>query len=87
MQIINAREDFQANRLNADFFRFFEMDADFPDDWKLEINVKSKSEGGSDPLIGSTIIDLEDRYMGENSTYQRLKLKSLEQVLMNIVNS
>ena len=39
------------------------MDAVLPRDWRLEISIKDKTTAafGSDGLIGSTVIDLENR--------------------------
>jgi hypothetical protein len=73
------------NTLSPDFFKFFEMDAELPQDWKLTINVWSKNDGGSDSLIGTTIIDLEDRYIGEYRSREMLKLKSLEKYYTEIL--
>jgi hypothetical protein len=66
------------NSLNPSFYKYFELDADLPDDWKLTINVKSQTDSGFDTLIGSTSIDLEDRYIGELINRETLKHKSLE---------
>jgi len=78
IKYINDRNNFIPNTLNPDFFKYFELEAELPQDWKLTINVMSKNNTGSDSLIGSTIIDLEDRYLGEYRTRELLKLKSLE---------
>jgi hypothetical protein len=78
IKYINDRNNFIPNTLNPDFFKYFELEAELPQDWKLTINVMSKSNTGSDTVIGSTIIDLEDRYLGEYRTRELLKLKSLE---------
>ena len=78
IKYINDRLNFVPNTLNPDFFKYFELDADLPQDWKLTINILSKNNTGSDTLIGSTVIDLEDRYLGEYRTRELLKLKSLE---------
>lgn len=38
----------------------YELDAHFPQDWKLEISIYDKGSFGNS-LIGSTYIDLENR--------------------------
>jgi len=86
VKYVNDRQNFVVNSLSPDFFTFFELDAEFPHDWKLTINVKSRNEAGSDSLIGTTIIDLEDRYLGEYRTRELLKLKALEQQYTEILN-
>lgn len=78
VKYVNDRNNFVPNTLNPDFFKFYELEAELPQDWKLTINIMSKNNTGSDTLIGTTIIDLEDRYLGEFRTRELLKLKSLE---------
>jgi len=51
--------------LNPNYFRAFELDATFPDDWELQIHIKDFKTFWKDALIGSTSIDLEDRIIGE----------------------
>lgn len=46
--------------LNPQYFRYYELDAVFPDDWKLEVAIHDKGTF-SDKVIGSTIINLENR--------------------------
>jgi hypothetical protein len=46
--------------LNPKFFRFYELDAFFPEDWKLEVAIYDKGTF-VDNLIGQTTIDLENR--------------------------
>jgi len=86
VKYMSDRQNFVPNSLSPDFFKFYELDAEFPQDWKLTINVKSRNEAGSDSLIGTTIIDLEDRYLGEYRTRELLKLKALEQQYTEILN-
>jgi len=52
--------------LNPQFFRSYEFNAVFPEDWKLEIQIYDKgSLSFTDALIGACQIDLEDRVFGE----------------------
>ena len=71
------------NTLNPSYFKYFELDGDLPQDWKLTINVRTKKEGqiGKGSLIGSTTIDIEDRYIGEKKNLKITSLKSYEDVL------
>ena len=76
---IQTRDNFVPNSLSPDFYQMFELEADLPKDWKLTINVMSFSSGsGSDSLIGSTEIDLEDRYIGEQRTRKYIAMKAYE---------
>lgn len=70
--------------LNPHFFKYYELDADLPQDWRLQINIKSKGAAG-ESLIGSTIIDLENRYLGEKSSRITLQGKSLEEEYKNLL--
>lgn len=48
--------------MNPKFFRIYELDAKFPEDWKLEISIWNRAMVSfADSLIGTTIIDLENR--------------------------
>ena len=75
--------------LNPGYFRSFELDAFFPDDWKLEISVINS--GFLDSLIGSTVIDLEDRFYGNMNNKQRLSyeinLKHFESEINRLLSS
>ena len=76
---ISDRSAYVANTLSPDFYKYFELQADLPNEWQLTIDVKSKIEGAlSDTLIGSTTIDLEDRYLGEERNRTLLQIKSYE---------
>lgn len=57
---INERDDAMMGNLNPQYFRYYELDAVFPDDWKLEVAIHDKGTFG-DKVIGSTIINLENR--------------------------
>lgn len=83
VKYINDVLNYVPETLNPNFFRTFELEGDLPQDWKLQINIRSKKESGigSDSLIGSTIIDLEDRYIGEYKNSMTLSYKAYEDKL------
>jgi hypothetical protein len=56
---LNEQDKYIERDLNPKFFRTYELDANFPDDWKLEVAIYDK--GLFKSLIGRTFIDLEDR--------------------------
>jgi hypothetical protein len=65
VKYINEREKALKQTTNPDYYKTYEFDVYFPDDWQLKIEVKDASNLIlSDDLIGQTIIDLEDRYFG-----------------------
>lgn len=59
------------NTLNPSFFKNYELDAQFPEDWRLNIAIMNKGTILTNQ-IGETIIDLEDRYFGNKQNKQRL---------------
>ena len=55
--------------MNPQFYRSYELDATFPDDWELTIEIFDKNKYIAnrivgDTLIGRTVIDLEQRRFG-----------------------
>ena len=61
----NDRETALDQTLNPQFFRAYEFDARFPEDWKMEIQIWDKgSISYMDGLIGSAKFDLENRVFG-----------------------
>lgn len=86
VKYINDVSSLIENTLNPNFFKFYELEADLPQDRRLEIAIKSKGTS-SDSLIGSTIIDLENRYLGEALCREILQIKSLEDDYLTMFNS
>ena len=65
VKYITERDKEVPQDLNPKFYRSYELDARFPEDWRLELQIYDKgSFSYTDALIGSTIIDLEDRLCG-----------------------
>lgn len=86
LKYICDKQSFVPNSLSPDFFKYYELDADLPHDWKLTINVMSHTDGGVvDSLIGSTVIDIEDRHLGEYRTRNLLKYKAMETYYENLL--
>jgi len=57
--------------LDPDYFRPYELDGRFPNDWKFELGIMNVGTP-VDYMIGSTMVDLEDRFYGDDNTKQRL---------------
>ncbi|XP_015125981.1 otoferlin [Diachasma alloeum] len=59
---INDKKNYIPNQLNPIFGKCFEIDAQFPKDHTLTIQVWDYDATSSDDLIGETRIDIENRY-------------------------
>ena len=51
----------KSDTLNPEYFQIFDLEAKFPEDWRLEIAIYDKATFGPS-LIGRTVIDLENRH-------------------------
>ena len=60
--------------MNPGFYKIYELDAQLPDEWRLELRIMNKGLMGKN-LIGSFALDLEDRILGEKYLRQRLALE------------
>jgi hypothetical protein len=58
----NEREFYQLDEANPNFFKKFDFEGVFPGCSPLRIEVYDYDEIFSDDIIGTTVIDLEDRY-------------------------
>ena len=68
---INDERSLVSNTLNPSYFKSYELDAQFPNDWKLEVKIMNKGTIFASP-IGETYIDLEDRFFGDRFNKQKL---------------
>ncbi|XP_076375559.1 otoferlin [Megalopta genalis] len=59
---INDKKNYIPNQLNPTFGRLFEIEASFPQDYLMVIQVWDYDATSSDDLIGETKIDLENRF-------------------------
>ncbi|XP_033208643.1 otoferlin-like [Belonocnema kinseyi] len=59
---INDRKNYVPNQLNPTFGRLFEMEAKFPKDYLLTIQVWDYDATTPDDLIGETKVDIENRF-------------------------
>jgi hypothetical protein len=76
---INEEMSPETNTLNPNFFRYYNMNASFPTDWRLLINIWDKGSWKSN-LVGSTYIDIEDRYFGDENITERLMIQRLKKL-------
>ncbi|KAG5335930.1 OTOF protein, partial [Acromyrmex charruanus] len=66
---INDRKNYIPNQLNPTFGRVFEMEASFPQDYMLEIQVWDFDVTTADDLIGVTRIDIENRFYSRHRAH------------------
>ena len=75
-EIINERKNYQDNQKNCKWYKYYDIAGEIPGSSSLKIEVWDWDEILSDDLIGSTVIDLEDRYY--NDDWQNMKHKPVE---------
>ena len=68
--------------MNPQFYRSYELDVTFPEDWRLEILIYDKGGLLGDNLIGSTVIDLEDRFFGDQLNQSREALEVYREIYL-----
>ena len=62
---LSTRRCYIPNTIKPDFYHYFEFTASFPGTSSLNVEVYDYDVIGSDDLIGSTVIDLEDRWFSD----------------------
>ncbi|XP_057330739.1 otoferlin-like [Microplitis mediator] len=65
-KIINDKKNYVPNQLNPIFGKCFELEAEFPKDHSLIIQVWDWDAVSADDLIGETVIDIENRYYSDH---------------------
>ena len=73
---ITDRENYISNASNPRFYRFFQMNCSFPGESTLKIQLWDHDDILPDDKIGTTKIDLEDRFFSE--TWKSLPEKPIE---------
>lgn len=76
----------EAQTLNPNYFRFYSMNASFPTDWRLLINIWDKGSWISN-FVGSTSIDIEDRYFGDPYNTEKLMIQRLKKLCDNKIEA
>ena len=75
-KIVNERDNYQLDEANPNFHKYYDFEGTFPGCSPLQIDVYDYDEIFGDDLIGTTIIDLEDRYF--TMEWQSLNDKPIE---------
>lgn len=74
---INERDNYQLDEINPNFYQRFDFEGTFPGCSPIRIDLMDWDEIFGDDLIGTTFIDLEDRYFSMD--WQALEEKPVEQ--------
>jgi hypothetical protein len=74
--IINEKKNHQDDQKNCKWYKYYDIAGEMPGSSNLKIEVLDYDDLLSDDLIGSTVIDLEDRYF--NTDWQKLVEKPVE---------
>ena len=74
--MVNEKKNHQNNMKNCKWYKYYDIFGEMPGSSNLKIEVLDYDDVLSDDLIGSTIIDLEDRYF--NCDWQDLVEKPVE---------
>ena len=75
-KIVNERDNYQLDEPNPDFYKSYDFEGTFPGSSPLQIDVWDYDDIFGDDLIGTTILDLEDRYF--SLEWQALQDKPIE---------
>jgi len=74
--IVNEKKNHQEDQKNCKWYKHYDIAGEMPGSSNLKIEVLDYDDLLSDDLIGSTVIDLEDRYF--NTDWQKLVEKPVE---------
>lgn len=78
---VNDEKSFVEKDLNPNFFKYYELDAFLPADWRLKFMIYNKGQMMFDSMIGERDIDIEDRYYSESFRLRNFtKLKRTEKL-------
>lgn len=75
-KIYNERDNYQLDEPNPKFCKFYDFEGTFPGCSPLQVDVWDYDDIFGDDLIGTTIVDLEDRYFSLD--WQSLPEKPVE---------
>lgn len=75
-KVYNERDSYQVDEANPKFYKSYDFEGTFPGCSPLKIEVYDYDEIFGDDLIGTTIVDLEDRYF--SMEWQSLEEKPVE---------
>eukprot|EP00455_Lapot_gusevi_P005654 TRINITY_DN1241_c0_g1_i9.p2 TRINITY_DN1241_c0_g1~~TRINITY_DN1241_c0_g1_i9.p2 ORF type:complete len:435 (-),score=156.41 TRINITY_DN1241_c0_g1_i9:61-1365(-) len=81
---VSTRDRYIKSNLEPDFYEAFEFPCTLPGDSRLEVKVMDW-DGIGDDLIGSTVIDLEDRWFSKS--WRKLKHKPIERRTLHAPSS
>ena len=80
-KVFGSRDEYQTDQINLPVFKSYELTALFPGAEPLVIEVWDYDELFGDDLVGSTEIDLDDRWFSDD--WRRLRQKPIEKRELN----
>jgi hypothetical protein len=83
--IDDKQRSLRKNTLNPDFYTSYEFEAMLPGDSEIQISVFDYDAIGSNELIGSTVIDIENRWL--NPSWRSMPNKPMEIRPLKVVSS
>ena len=75
-KIVNERNKYQLDEPSPKFYTHYDFEGTFPGCSPLQIDLYDFDEVFGDDLIGTTLVDLEDRYFSQE--WQSLQDKPIE---------
>jgi hypothetical protein len=75
LKSIKDSQNYVPNTLNPEFYRYYELDASLPLDWRFTLSLHDHRLLLRDSLIGQTEIDIEDRFYANSNRLISLVLK------------
>jgi hypothetical protein len=83
--IDDKQRSLRKNTLNPDFYTSYEFEAMLPGDSEIQISVYDYDAIGSNEIIGSTLIDIENRWL--NPSWRAMPNKPMEIRPLKLVSS
>jgi hypothetical protein len=83
--IDDKQNSLRKNTLNPDFYTSYEFEAMIPGDSEVQLSVFDYDAIGSNEIIGSTVIDIENRWL--NPSWRALTNKPMEIRPLKVVSS
>ena len=69
----------EKDNLNPEYFRTYELTGTLPSDFNLQITIWNQNSYSFDQIIGTTSIDMEDRYFGSDYISQVLMMNKAKE--------
>lgn len=67
--------------MNPEYFRIYELSAKIPSDFNLQVTIWNQNAYSFDQIIGTTSLDIEDRFFGNEYISNSLMLKKAKETI------